>query len=229
MEPSRCAQNSLRDGGRNAVGVGLKSVCGRVWLEVRRARSYRVWGCADVCHMHSARRFKWCCARDGHVARNQFVCDCVFRRRRGCPCDLQEPEKAKKAFLQFTDFMLGTAPFDAATIAEAKDMPAHKWWALYGATVPELQRVAMIVLAAVSGAGEAERCWKAVDWIHCKRRNRLTAPRAKKLLRVYTSQQLAAKTLASAGEEQYWAWHKSDSEGGEDEEEQEEEEASPPP
>lgn len=164
------------------------------------------------------------------VAATQFVCDCVFRRRRGCPCDLQEPEKAKKAFLQFTDFMLGTAPFDAATIAEAKDMPAHKWWALYGATVPELQRVAMIVLAAVSGAGEAERCWKAVDWIHCKRRNRLTAPRAKKLLRVYTSQQLAAKTLASAGEEQYWAWHKSDSEGGEDEEEQEEEEeASPPP
>lgn len=122
---------------------------------------------------------------------------------------MQVPEKADKAIAQYADFILHSPPFDSITIAKAKAMPAHKWWAAYGSNVPELAFVAMIVLASVTGAGEAERCWKKLDWIHTKRRNRLTHERATKLLRLSSALQLQRRTLATAGEEEYWGWSNS--------------------
>lgn len=67
-----------------------------------------------------------------------------------------------------------------------KTMP-WEWWNMYGGSVPELQKVAMRVLAQVASAGAAERNWSDFDFIHNKKRNRLGADKAKKLVKVFSN------------------------------------------
>jgi len=43
----------------------------------------------------------------------------------------------------------------------------------FGAHVPELQQVAIRVLAQVTSASHCERNWSTFDFIHTKKRNRL--------------------------------------------------------
>jgi hypothetical protein len=45
----------------------------------------------------------------------------------------------------------------------------------------------------ISSAGACERNWSTYDFIHCKKRNRLTPERANDLVFVFTNLQLAAK------------------------------------
>jgi hypothetical protein len=135
-----------------------------------------------------------------------------------CVCaHVQAPEKAAKAIEQFTGFAMGHSPWEPAVLAKAKTLPAYKFWAAEGSSVPELQKVAIITLASVTGAGEAERCWKKLDWIHNKRRNRLKPERARKLVRLNTALALKRKALATAGEEEYWGWDNNNSSGSESE------------
>ena len=61
--------------------------------------------------------------------------------------------------------------------AAANEMPAFRWWLSFGAHVPELQKVAVRVLAQVSSASASERNWSTFDFIHTKKRNRLHCKR----------------------------------------------------
>ena len=61
----------------------------------------------------------------------------------------------------------------------------YKWWLLHGARTPELQRVAIAILSQVPTASACERNWSAYGHVHSKKRNRLTAERARKLVYVF--------------------------------------------
>ena len=51
-----------------------------------------------------------------------------------------------------------------------------------------------------------ERNWSTYDFIHNKRRNRLTAARARDLVYVFTNGRLADKMTSGKGEELFCGW-----------------------
>jgi len=53
-------------------------------------------------------------------------------------------------------------------------MPAHTWWSSYGSETPRLQSLAIKVLSQVTVALACERNWSTFEFIHSKKRNRLT-------------------------------------------------------
>jgi hypothetical protein len=69
-------------------------------------------------------------------------------------------------------------------------MPAYSWWVSFGAGSPELQSVAVKVLAQCSVASACERSWSTFDFIHSRRRNRLTPERANDLVYVFSNLRL---------------------------------------
>jgi len=78
-------------------------------------------------------------------------------------------------------------------IAAAKEMPAYKWWMSFGAHVPELQQVAIRVLAQVTSASHCERNWSTFDFIHTKKRNRLQSKRVSDIVFVHANIRLKNK------------------------------------
>lgn len=112
---------------------------------------------------------------------------------------------AQKARLSYAAFRAREGIFaDADALADADTMPAHQWWDMYGGAHPELQRVAIRLLSQVSSACSCERAWSAYEYIHNKRRNRLTAARARDLVYVFTNGRLANKLTSS--EEKFIEW-----------------------
>jgi hypothetical protein len=87
---------------------------------------------------------------------------------------------------------------------DAGSMPAHQWWDMYGSAHPQLQKVALKVLSQPVSACSCERNWSAYDFIHSRRRNRLTANRARKLVHVFTNGRLVDKLAIS--EEKFIGW-----------------------
>ncbi|KAL0223778.1 hypothetical protein P9112_003168 [Eukaryota sp. TZLM1-RC] len=55
----------------------------------------------------------------------------------------------------------------------------------FGYDAPELQKQALRVVSQFVSASAVERLWSLHDWIHSKRRNRLTEKRVDKLISVY--------------------------------------------
>jgi hypothetical protein len=72
-------------------------------------------------------------------------------------------------------------------------MPGYTWWESFGAVCPELQSVALKVLSQGSAASACELLWSHFDFIHNKRRNRLTAERANDLVFVFSNLRLLDK------------------------------------
>lgn len=60
-------------------------------------------------------------------------------------------------------------------VAAANTMPGHRWWTAFGSGTPELQLVATRVLAQTTSASACERNWSTFDFIHTKKRNRLSS------------------------------------------------------
>jgi hypothetical protein len=75
-------------------------------------------------------------------------------------------------------------------------MPGYTWWENFGAGCPELQNVALKVLSQCSAASACERSWSHFDFIHNKRRNRLTPERANDLVFVFSNLRLLDKVEA---------------------------------
>ncbi|GBG82766.1 hypothetical protein CBR_g36296 [Chara braunii] len=65
-----------------------------------------------------------------------------------------------------------------------------EWWAAHGGDVPELQKVAIKVMGMWSTASAAERNWASMDFIHSKRRNKLSPERLAKLVYIHWNMQL---------------------------------------
>lgn len=67
----------------------------------------------------------------------------------------------------------------------AKNMPAYLWWDQNGATVPQLQTMARLVLAQPASASIIERINSEFEFIKDRRRNRLKHERANKLVSLF--------------------------------------------
>ena len=108
-----------------------------------------------------------------------------------------EQQAARLSYLAFRDSE-GEVAEEAAN-DDAPGCAAHQWWKRYGGEHPELQKVAMRVLSQVSSACACERAWSAYDFIHNKRRNRLTPARARDLVFVFTNGRLVEKMRYGGG------------------------------
>ena len=78
---------------------------------------------------------------------------------------------------------------------------------------PELQTVALRVLSLVASSSECERCWSIYEQIHSLRRNKLTAERAEKLVRLNMNLRLANNLGSVSLEERFMEWAVDGSDG----------------
>jgi hypothetical protein len=115
----------------------------------------------------------------------------------------------KAARLQYSAFRAREGPWAAgydAAVEDAPDMPADQWWQSYGGHAEELSKVATRILSQPSSASSCERAWSAYDFIHNKRRNRLSPTRARDLVYVFTNGRLARKFSQGIASEQFIGW-----------------------
>ena len=103
-------------------------------------------------------------------------------------------EDSATASRQFPKFRLSDGLFGTDNSkTNAKKIIAWRWWMQYGSDVPELQKVAVKVLAQCSSACSCERNWSSYSFIHSKARNRLLPARARDLVFVFTNLRLLEK------------------------------------
>ena len=104
-------------------------------------------------------------------------------------------EEAKAAMLSYATYRAREEGFSDGFVFElAQDMPAYQWWEHHGTSTPALRKVAMRVLSMVASAGACERNWSTYDFIHSKKRNRLSSKRCESLVYVFANTRLHAKT-----------------------------------
>jgi hypothetical protein len=75
----------------------------------------------------------------------------------------------------------------------AAEVPAYMWWDLNGASVPELQKVACMVLAQPASASICERINSEFAFVKDRRRNKLGHEKANKLVRIFHNLRLIHK------------------------------------
>jgi hypothetical protein len=125
----------------------------------------------------------------------------------GCCDEEATAEAVASAMLEYASFRAREGAFGLSTAAAVADrLPAHQWWEVYGVTAPHLKRVAVRILAQPASACACERNWSTYDFIHNKRRNRLTPGRARDLVYVFTNGRLADKILSGSAEEEFCGW-----------------------
>jgi hypothetical protein len=115
---------------------------------------------------------------------------------------------------QWIDYQRGTGPFALSNKLmweAARTVSAHMWWFEYARRAPDLRRMAMRVLTISTSAGSMERAWSTCDFIHNRRRNRLSVSRASTLVSIFSNMQIVRKVarLAAKGEDDVvipWGW-----------------------
>ena len=91
-------------------------------------------------------------------------------------------------------------------VLNMQKMSGWSWWAKYGGSVPELQRVAMDILSLVAGACSCERNWSAFEFIHSKKRNKLSAAKCEELVYIFTNLRLLRRATAADATEVFYEW-----------------------
>ena len=153
------------------------------------------------------------CARyalDPEFQDHKFNPEVMRGLRATCRSVLGDADQAKAAMLGHAAYRGKEGDFgDPMVLDLAQDMPSYQWWVMNGGEYPELQKVAVRVLAMVSGAGACERNWSAYDFVHSKKRNRLTPERAEDLVYTFTNMRLSKKAQKS---EAFADWNKGEEE-----------------
>jgi hypothetical protein len=99
-----------------------------------------------------------------------------------------------KALQQLAQFRNQEGLFGRPDIQAAmRVMPGWKFWQQWGQQVLQLQIVGVTVLSQCSAASTCERNWSTYDFIHSKKRNRLTPQRVQDLVHVFSDLRLALK------------------------------------
>lgn len=96
----------------------------------------------------------------------------------------------------------------------AKTMPAYLWWDQNGASVPELQAVARMVLAQPASASICERINSEFAFVKDRRRNRLAHEKANKLVRMFHNLRLLHRMKKPAYTEPAVGWLDEPAEAG---------------
>ena len=127
----------------------------------------------------------------------RFSAEVMRGLRKVCKTMLSN-EEAKSAMLGHAAYVAKEGDFGETMVLElTKDMPTYQWWIQHGGQYRALQRVAVRVLAMISGAGACERVWSTYDFVHSKKRNRLAPERASDLVYVFTNLRLLKKARGS--------------------------------
>ena len=92
----------------------------------------------------------------------------------------------------------------------AKEHSAVRFWQMEGNAVPELQRLALIVLPQPISVGAVERVWSTYGWIQSKLRNRLLPAKARKLVMVHCHLRMLGMQKEGKWEEDLLEWHEED-------------------
>jgi hypothetical protein len=100
-------------------------------------------------------------------------------------------ESQVKAVAQHSSYRAGHGLYGRAmATAAAKTIPAHRWWTAFGSGTPELQLVATRVLSQCVSASACERNWSTFDFVHTKKRNRLSSTKVNKLVYIHSNLRL---------------------------------------
>lgn len=100
--------------------------------------------------------------------------------------DTRVKEYCKRVNQQLSFYRGKKGIFSREYVIEAAEaMPAHLWWEQYGSSVPELQCLAMLVLAQPASASVCERINSEYAFIVDRRRNRLDHTKADKLVSLF--------------------------------------------
>ena len=115
---------------------------------------------------------------------------------------------------QLSQFRSGHGIFGTETAkASARSLPAYQWWQNFGASVPELQNLAVRVLCQTDSSSEAERNWSLFGFIQGKKRYSLKTSTMEKLVYIHTNTRLMDKITAVEYEEQTVEWGDCDEAG----------------
>lgn len=108
---------------------------------------------------------------------------------------------------QLSQFRSGHGIFGTETAkASARSLPAYQWWQNFGASVPELQNLAVRVLSQTTSSSEAERNLSLFGFIQGEKRYSLKATTMEKLVYIHTDTRLMDKITAVDYEEQNIEW-----------------------
>ena len=96
----------------------------------------------------------------------------------------------------------------------AESMPAASWWETYGASVPELQTFARMLLSQPSSASICERINSEFAFVKDARRNRLKHERANKLVALFHNLRLLFRMKKANYSEPMVGWNEEDKHTG---------------
>ena len=120
-----------------------------------------------------------------------------------------------KVSAQYTLYKGKKGIFGRAWVMEgAAKMPAYLWWDAHGASVPELQQVARLVLSQPASSSICERINSEFAFIKDRKRNRLVHERANKLVGLFHNLRLMLRMKKPSYVEPAVGWDR-DGEGGE--------------
>lgn len=128
------------------------------------------------------------------------------------------PYRIDECYSQLRRFRGKLGSFSKASVWErAKAMNAHVFWEMHGAELPDLRAVAMKVLSQPCTTSASERNWSTFEFIHSKKRNKLTSKRCNDLVYVFSNLRLANKLRDPMLEECVVEWENGFSSDSEDE------------
>lgn len=203
----------------------------RVGEELKNAEGLTAGQRREMLKVHSDRWEDMC----SDLQRAAYVLDYEFQQH-----DLESNSEVMDAFWRVVEKLLPTEDVDkivqelpdfraglgsvGTNIAKrsAPLMEPAKWWNNFGSSYPTLQKLAMLVLSQCASSSSCERNWSNYGFIHCPRRSRLTAERAKKLVYVFANERILTRQGVMEAQKKknkrVVAWRDSDTEAEEEEE-----------
>ena len=98
--------------------------------------------------------------------------NCAHRMLKAAPaaCNLDPSQFT----IEYGEYQNQRGAYTKAVLASAKGQPAHEWWQQWGRGQPTLRWVAMRALSQTTAASCSEQGWSEYDYVHSRRRNRLS-------------------------------------------------------
>lgn len=125
---------------------------------------------------------------------------------------------------QYREYKSSVGDWTSPTaVMNASSMPGHLWWEEYCSDLPLIQRPAMRVLAQCSSSSSCERVWSTFEFVHSKKRNRLTSKRLNDLVFVHYNLRLLQQRTNQSTKDAFVPWDEEESEPEDDSSESESE------
>ncbi|KAK3272122.1 hypothetical protein CYMTET_18638 [Cymbomonas tetramitiformis] len=108
---------------------------------------------------------------------------------------------------QWVRFRMGEGLFaDEQCMAQARALPAYKWWLTWGSMTPDLQNFSVRVLSQVACSSSCERINSEADYIKSKKRNRMRHATHEREIYVHHNLQVLDKLENVEYEEPHILW-----------------------